>query len=303
MTIIHLAMGMPEFDRACLQEGHAVLRLDWGSMDHDTRQRSIIENCYFLKADVLFMQLQTPNVVDPSTLKEVRDMGVMVINWTGDVRDPIPQHYIDLAPHVDITAFTNHPDVLTMREMGFDARFLQIGYDPLIYNTLYRPPCRPRIVFIGNDYRDRFPLSQDRREKVDALHHAFRSDFHAYGKGFGKMVLKGTDAEVYKEALIAINLDHFDRAGFFSDRYLRSRACGAYTINGTAMTTEQLIEEVRTALDNPAQTEALGMEQAESTFANDRWNDRIQKIENWWAPPYHIRAHGPMTDGTTASKR
>jgi hypothetical protein len=60
---------------------------------------------------------------------------------------------------------------------------------------------------------------------------------------------------------------------------------------------------VRTALDNPAQTEALGMEQADSTFANDRWNDRIQKIENWWAPPYHIRAHGPMTDGTTASKR
>jgi ornithine carbamoyltransferase len=85
-------------------------------MDHRARQRSIIENCYFLKADVLFMQLQTPTVVDPSTLKEVRDMGVMVINWTGDVRDPIPQHYIDLAPHVDITAFTNHPDVLTMRE-------------------------------------------------------------------------------------------------------------------------------------------------------------------------------------------
>jgi hypothetical protein len=281
MTIIHLAMGMPEFDRACLQEGHPVLRLDWGSMDHRARQRSIIENCYFLKADVLFMQLQTPNVVDPSTLKEVRDMGVMVINWTGDVRDPIPQHYIDLAPHVDITAFTNHPDVLTMREMGFDARFLQIGYDPLIYNTLYRPPCRPRVVFIGNDYRDRFPLSQDRREKVDALHHAFRSDFHAYGKGFGKMVLKGTDAEVYKEALIAINLDHFDRAGFFSDRYLRSRACGAYTINGTAMTTEQLIEEVRTALDNPAQTEALGMEQAESTWANDRWNNRVQTIAQW----------------------
>jgi hypothetical protein len=286
MTIIHLAMGMPEFDSACVQEGHAVLRLDWGSMDHRTRQRSIIENCYFLKADVLFMQLQTPNVVDPSTLKEVRNMGVTVINWTGDVRDPIPQHYIDLAPHVDITAFTNHPDVLTMREMGFDARFLQIGYDPLIYNTANRPPCRPRIVFIGNDYRDRFPLSQDRREKVDALHHAFRSDFHAYGKGFGKMVLKGTDAEVYKEALIAINLDHFDRAGFFSDRYLRARACGAYTINGTAMTTEQLIEEVRTALDNPAQTEALGMEQADSTWANDRWNNRIQTIAQWRTSSY-----------------
>ena len=47
------------------------------------------------------------------------------------------------------------------------------------------------------------------------------------------------------------------------------------------MTTEQLIDEVRTALDNPAQTEALGMEQAESTWANDRWNNRIQTIAQW----------------------
>jgi hypothetical protein len=47
------------------------------------------------------------------------------------------------------------------------------------------------------------------------------------------------------------------------------------------MTTEQLIEEVRTALDNPVQTEALGMEQADSTWANDRWNNRIQTIQQW----------------------
>ena len=69
------------------------------------------------------------------------------------------------------------------------------------------------------------------------------------------------------------------------------------------MTTEQLIEEVRNALENPVQTEAIGKDQAESTWANDRWNDRIQKIENWWAPPYQMRAHGPTTDGMTASKK
>jgi hypothetical protein len=54
------------------------------------------------------------------------------------------------------------------------------------------------------------------------------------------------------------------------------------------MTTEQLIEEVRNALDNPVQTEALGMEQAESTWANDRWNNRINLIKQWhdtWSSP------------------
>jgi len=288
MIIIHLAMGMPEFDRACLDEGHRILRLEWGNMEYNARQKAIVDNCRNLKADVLFMQLQNPNVVGLATLRAVRDMGVMVINWTGDVRDPIPKHYIDLAPYVDITAFTNNPDVVALREMGYDARFLQIGYDPLIYNTDYRLTNRRRVVFIGNDYRDRFPLSQDRREKVQALHNAFRNEFASYGKGFGKLLLKGADAEVYKEALIAINLDHFNRLGFHSDRYLRSRACGAYTIDGTKLSEDGLIEAVRAALDQPDTTERLGLEQASHTFTHDRWNNRINVIEQWhatWSSP------------------
>lgn len=283
MTILHVAMGMPEFDRACVDLGHQVIRLPWPSMSYHDRNKWLLRHCTERRVDVVFMQLQNPNVIDPSTLKAVRDTGAMVINWTGDVRDPIPHHYIDMAPHVDITAFTNLPDVVAMQEMGYDARFLQIGYDPLIYNTDNRYTNPRRVVFVGNDYRGLFPLSHARREKVDALHKVFRNEFASYGKGFGRGLHNGQDAEVYKEALIAINLDHFNRTGFYSDRYIRSRACGAYTINGTAMTTEALIEEVRMALDKPALTEEHGRQQSLYCINHERWHSRIQTIEEWHA--------------------
>lgn len=282
MTIIHVAMGMPEFDRAAFELGHRCLRMDWGSIDHDERQRQLIDYAIRLKPDVIFMQLQNPGVIDPSTLKAVRETGAMVINWTGDVRDPIPQHYIDLTPHVDITAFTNHTDVESMRAMGYDARFLQIGYDPLIYNTDHRMATR-RVVFVGNDYVDRFPLSGERRSKVRIMQKMFPHEFAAYGKGFGKLLRGGDDAKVYRTALVAINLDHFDRPGFHSDRLLRSRACGAYTIDGTALSDSGLVDYVRAALNDPEHTERLGLEQAAHTFANDRWHNRIQVIQQWHA--------------------
>jgi hypothetical protein len=278
MRLLHLAMGMPEFDRACTDLGHHVDRIDWGRYSYAERQLLLLETC---NHDVLFMQLQNPDVVSKTILKAIRDRGTMVINWTGDVRDPIPQHYIDLAPHVDITAFTNLPDVIAMQDLGYDARFLQIGYDPDIYNTEGRITNKRLVVFIGNDYRDRFPLSAARREKVMALHKAFPSEFAAYGKGFGKMLLQGKDATVYKEALIAISLDHFHRTGFHSDRYLRSMACGAYTIDGTALSADALVAIVREALANPRETERLGLLQAEETYKMDRWHNRINTIEQW----------------------
>lgn len=280
MRLLHLAMGMPEFDAACTDLGHTVDRIDWGTLPYHERQLKLLDTC---DHDVLFMQLQTPNVVAPSILDAIKAKGTMVINWTGDVRDPIPDHYLDLALHVDITAFTNWPDVETMQAIGHHSRFLQIGYDPTIYNTDRRNTRADRIVFVGNDYGDRFPLSGDRRDKVTALHRAFPSRFSAYGKGFGKMLHKGADAEVYKDALIAINLDHFNRRGFHSDRYLRSRACGAYTIDGTALSADGLIAAVRAALDKRRDTADFGMLQAQQTFDNDRWHNRINTIEQWRA--------------------
>jgi hypothetical protein len=58
-------------------------------------------------------------------------------------------------------------------------------------------------------------------------------------------------------------------------------ACGAYTIDGTALSADALVAIVREALANPRETERLGMLQAEETFKLDRWHNRIKTIDQW----------------------
>jgi hypothetical protein len=137
------------------------------------------------------------------------------------------------------------------------------------------------VVFIGNDYGYRFPLSQHRRDAVNALKKALGHSFTGYGKGFGKSLNNGADADVYRKALVAVNLDHFNRSGFHSDRYLRSTACGAYTINGTAMTTDALVDAVREALGDHEQTILSGEWQSIETYTHGRWHNRIRTVEQW----------------------
>jgi hypothetical protein len=288
MKIYHIAQGMVEFDRAAVDLGHDIRRVNWPAMfgrlpaDYAAANLSavVVKECEEFRPDVVFIQAQQPGVVDGKLCDYLRSLGAFVVNWTGDVRDPIPAHYINLAPHVNVTAFTNLPDVVALQDMGHDARFLQIGYDPDIYHN-NGTGKREGVVFVGNDYGHRFPLSQHRRDAVNALKKAFGHSFTAYGKGFGKSLHNGADAEVYRRALVAVNLDHFNRSGFHSDRYLRSMACGAYTINGTAMTTDALVDIVREALADPKRTAELGALQAAETYNIERWHNRINTVTRW----------------------
>jgi hypothetical protein len=288
MKIYHIAQGMPEFDRAAVDLGHDIRRVNWPAMfgrlpaDYAAANLCalVVKECEEFRPDLVFIQAQQPGVVNGELCDYLRSLGAFVVNWTGDVRDPIPAHYINLAPHVNVTAFTNLPDVVALHDMGHDARFLQIGYDPDIYHN-NGTGKREGVVFIGNDYGYRFPLSQHRRDAVNALKKVFGHSFTGYGKGFGKSLNNGVDADVYRRALVAVNLDHFNRSGFHSDRYLRSTACGAYTINGTALSSSALVDMVREALADPKRTAELGALQAAETYNIERWHNRINTVTRW----------------------
>ena len=288
MKIYHIAQGMPEFDRAAVDLGHDIRRVNWPAMfgrlpaDYAAANLCalVVKECEEFRPDLVFIQAQQPGVVDGELCDYLRSLGAFVVNWTGDVRDPIPAHYINLAPHVNVTAFTNLPDVVALHDMNHDARFLQIGYDPDIYHN-NGTGKREGVVFIGNDYGYRFPLSQHRRDAVNALKKAFGHSFTGYGKGFGKALHNGADAEVYRRALVAVNLDHFNRSGFHSDRYLRSMACGAYTINGTGLSPSALVDIAREALADPKRTAELGALQAAETYNIERWHNRINTVTRW----------------------
>ena len=293
MRILHLAMGMPEFDRAAEELGHTIERVHWRGpasrkgFDHDALSKADV-----LQPDLIFVQTHENQVFRPETFDALRKIGTVVF-WVGDVRDPMPDYYPFIAPHVDITAFTNLTDVSAIREAGHRAEYLQIGYDEKLYT--YAEKERSGVVFLGNDYGDRFPLSEARAEMVERMKAEFGDQFKAYGKRQdNKATTPAQEVAIYQSALVAINYDHFNRPLFASDRILRAQACGAAVVSmayegindehpyvGAAETLDDMVKMVRFALDNPGRAAALGKMGADHTLSMHRWNNRFETIEQW----------------------
>ena len=228
MKILHVAMGSPEIDRAWSELGHTVHRLDWpyyvkkrGKLAF---QQKLLSEASSNLYDVIFMQLQTPDVIQRETVENLRRLGAFVINWTGDVRENI-DWYKNLAPSFNVTAFTNQTDIDIIRSMGYNAHYLQIGYDETIYK--YKHQERKGVVFLGNNYPNRFPESSTRERIVRCY---ATKGLQIYGKGWsGKRnrTMPEQEVRIYQKARFALNIDHFDRPLFYSDRVLRAQACGA----------------------------------------------------------------------------
>ncbi len=168
--------------------------------------------------------------------KEIKSLGPKLINWTGDVRSPIPKWFYDIAHEVDLTLFSSITDAAQMVADGYKANFLQIGYK----ETLYKPisTIKKGIVFLGNNYKSVFPLSEYRFKIVSMLKTNFKSLFSLYGHGwpshFEAVNLNNNfleEARVLGSAEIVISLSHFNYSRYFSDRLLRALGSGAFVLS------------------------------------------------------------------------
>lgn len=288
--------------RAFREAGHEVRVVDWRRIKRGRRrpliEPHIIQEAQAFKPDLAFCQFQSPDIITHRLPSELARMGCFTINWTGDVRHPLPQWYRNLAPFFNVTSFTNWTDVEAISAMGHRAEFLQVGYDEHIYHANGTGE-RSGIVFIGNNYSgNRFAESDGRRAMVHALHNAFGDRFKVYGIGWepygGRYVREPEDAGILRGASIAVGWDHFHRPGFASDRLLRATACGCAVVNqfyeGIAgehprvvnvKSVDEMVEAVRMLLERPDIAGHLGGENAANTIAQHRWHDRVKVIEQW----------------------
>ena len=268
-------------DRAFWDAGHETQVVDWAQCaDPDAAIRAAAES---FRPDLVFMQLQQGGKVSAETCDIMRNNGAVVLQWSGDVREPLPKWYIDLGPHVNATLFTNWPDVLEMRGHGMRSDFLQVGYEQLIY--CYDGPkmdCPP-IVFMGNNYgAGRFPNSQQRIDMVEALRKEFGGDFAVYGNGWGSRHLKPQEeAAVYRSCKVAIHQDHFTREGFHSDRLLRIMGCGC-TVHYWAQSlldapAYSFADTIRRQVANPMSDGHREMSSKE-VAKSESWDARIPEI-------------------------
>jgi hypothetical protein len=293
--------------RAFEEEGHEVLVVDWRNTSATSRSlvsREIIAAAKDFRPDLAFCQFQAPGIITPQVPQALKDVGCFSINWSGDVRHPLPAWYRDLAPYFDVTSFTNVPDVEEIRAMGHRAEFLQIGYDEQLYNP--PPPDTPRsgVVFIGNNYGGyKFAESNGRRTMVKAMCEAFPDRFKVYGMSWegivpeanhGGYVREPSDADILRRASVAVGFDHFHRAGFASDRLLRAAACGCAVVNQyyegieqehpyvrSSHTIEGMVEAVRTLLEDEAAARMEGDLNAANTLHEHRWNNRVNQMIQW----------------------
>lgn len=186
--------------------------------------------------DLCFIQIQRPGILSDESARLLKSK-CFTINWTGDIRVPTPQWYFDTGALVDLTLFTNFDDVDNLLAKSVHADFLDIGIDPEIYNP-GGPKLKniPEIVFMANNYHEKFPMSKYRRELVAFMQKEFGPRFGIYGSGWvggngSFMNDQRQEAAAYRGAKIGINCSNIEARGYSSDRILRIMGSGAMCLS------------------------------------------------------------------------
>lgn len=185
------------------------------------------------QADLVFIQIQGDGL-NQETIKHLKNIGAFVIGWSGDIRNRLPECYFNYAKWgIDLTCFSNMTDVEIMRKCGYKSDWLQIGYDPEIYQLQGEVNSLAPIVFMGNSF-GHFPLSGLRKDMVRELKRAYGDNFKAFGSGMPDGSFMGNqpgEAAVYRGAKIGINLSHFDSDRYSSDRLFRMLGCSVCVLS------------------------------------------------------------------------
>jgi spore maturation protein CgeB len=261
----------------------------------------VLTQCRTHKPDVVFMQLQTPDVLDVATVTAMRKMGIRVFNWTGDVRAPLPLWYITLGKACSATLFTNETDVEQAQKMAIKADYFQITDDETIYSCNGPLKRVGEIVFMGNHYANIFPLSSLRYNMVMELRKAFPGLFAVVGSGW-----KGAEAmnlnfkqeeesAVYRGCKIAINCSHFDYERYSSNRLFRIMLSGAFCLShhykgiekdfevgahlDTWRTIDELKEKVKYYLENEQLRNAIAQAGHEHVKLNHSRFKRAEELK------------------------
>lgn len=291
--------------RAFAERGHDTRVFDWRArlraVGRERMEGEMIESAREFEPDLAFCQFQAPNIISPAFPRALREIGCFTVNWSGDVRAPLPRWYAGAAGSFDVTSFTNWPDIAAIRAAGHRAEFLQVGYDDRLYYPPPRDAERRGAVFIGNNWLTFYPEGKNRIRMVQALAAALGSDFRVYGqcwsglvpgRSVGGSVVQPADADIYRAAKVAVGWEHFRRAGFASDRLLRATACGCVVVQSrydgieeehphviAVDTVEELVRATREALRDG--DDSIGPSNARHTLTQHVWPRRVEHIERW----------------------
>ena len=256
------------------------------------------------RPQLVILQIQAPNILYPDVLNQISRIA-FVIEYSGDVRNGLPPHYIQTGNCISMSCFSNMRDVKLAREAGLKSEWVEIGYDPEKYKS-WDVPASTEVVAHFNDYGDGFfPESKYRREVVETLRTNFGDKFGVFGNFPGANSNFNHDqileSKNYCGAKIAISVSHFCIPKYASDRLIRALGSGVFVLShyfegieemytvgehlDVFHNLQELTEKVNYYLEHEDERKriaAAGQEYVKRTYTFENMIDNLIKLYEKW---------------------
>lgn len=251
--------------------------------------------------DLIHMQLQFTGLIDASVIEEARRLspGVVITNWTGDVRASAQSQFTGVANVVDYSLISSTGQLEMYRQAGSsNVKYWQIGYNPKVNYPLNVDLHRYDVSFLGNNYGHTFPDGTLRSGVADILRSTFGARFGLFGTGYvpAAPTVEPVQAnEVYNQSICTLSISNFNNVShYFSDRLLGCMASGrptiswhfpgfeSYFIEGKeifiARSAKEVIEIVNYCKNNPSIASQVGMNGYQRVLKEHTFTSRVIEL-------------------------
>jgi spore maturation protein CgeB len=283
---------------------------DYYGLFESKRNKNFV-NESFIKAvkefqpDLVHMQLQMTDIIEPSAIMEARkqvNKNVIFTNWSGDVRNTASAEILKIAPAVDFTFISSVGQIPLYQQAGCqNVRYWQIGYDPKIFFPKNQSNFTYDLVFAGNAYPPGlFVDTQKRYDLIVKLKSYFGDRFGVFGSGYrpdlkAKPISGSEVNNVYNSSLSIFSMSNYnDISHYFSDRLLTCLASGRPTISYNfpdyqsyfsnncdiimASTFEEIVSMVEWCKSNMDQANRIGQAGAKKVQSQHTYKSRVIEL-------------------------
>ena len=274
-------------------------------LDHN-RNHGLVANEFLrrvreFKPHLIHMQLQFTGLLNAQTITEARrsSPGVIITNWSGDVRAHAIPDFISIGNVIDYSLISSTGQLDMYARAGCkNIRYWQIGYDPKSSFPKDLSNFKYDVSFLGNNYGGTFPDGQLRLNVVSSLQRTLGNRFGLFGSGYvpkAPIIDPSQANDVYNESICALSISNFNNlAHYFSDRLLYCLASGrptitwyfpgieSYFVDGkdifVARSTDEIVNIVKRCKENPELANEVGMNGYQKVLKEHTFTSRVLEL-------------------------
>ncbi len=309
IKVLYLPLGKQTgMDDAFNNVGVQLEVFDFYSLWERTRNKNQVSSEFLqkvrhLKPHFIHMQLQFTGLIDPHTIAEARRIspGVVITNWSGDVRDTAIPSFVNIAHAVDYSLISSTGQLDMYKRAGCtNVKYWQIGFNPKGNHPLNYTEFKYDVSFLGNNYGHTFPDGPLRLTVSNSLRQSLGSRFGLFGTGYvppAPSVDPGQSNEVYNNSVCPLSISNYNNIShYFSDRLLACMGSGRPTISWTfpgvedyfiedeeifiARNTKDVLDIVHYCKSNPEAALKVGMNGYNKILKEHTFTSRVLELLN-----------------------